>query len=256
MADIALTSDGLDCPNINFAEQGSDPATPAGSRWRLYFKAGGLYAMGDDGVPVGPFAVSGSAGSVVVREVDGSPTEPATVIEFPNGTLTEPSAGISRYTPAEAGVGLYDAYVCVADEKAQNTDGGTFTAGAWQKRDLQTERADTAGIASLASNQLTLAAGTYRCLIVCPAIAVGANQARLYDTTGAAVLVLGQNAYGVSTNPHQEVSAIQGRFTIGVESVLEVQHRCTSTQATNGYGVKANFGTEVYTVAEFWRETA
>ncbi len=38
---------------------------------------------------------------LAVREVDGSPTETEPVaLEFPNGTLTEPSTGVVRYTPA------------------------------------------------------------------------------------------------------------------------------------------------------------
>ena len=37
---------------------------------------------------------------LAVREVDGTPTETEpTALEFPNGTLTEPSAGVVRYTP-------------------------------------------------------------------------------------------------------------------------------------------------------------
>jgi hypothetical protein len=37
---------------------------------------------------------------LTVREVDGSPTETEPIaLEFPNGTLTEPSAGVVRYTP-------------------------------------------------------------------------------------------------------------------------------------------------------------
>lgn len=37
-------------------EQGSDPATPAAGKWKLYFKAGGLYLIDDAGVVIGPLA--------------------------------------------------------------------------------------------------------------------------------------------------------------------------------------------------------
>jgi len=47
---------------------------------------------------------SGGGSALTVREVDGTPTEtPTTAIEFPNGTLTEPSAGVVRYTPSGGG---------------------------------------------------------------------------------------------------------------------------------------------------------
>lgn len=39
----------LSTDNHRFAEQGSNPSTPAAGFWRVYFKADGLYIMGDDG---------------------------------------------------------------------------------------------------------------------------------------------------------------------------------------------------------------
>lgn len=48
-------------PYMTFEEEGSDPATPASGNWRLYFKAGGLYAVDDGGTVIGPFGTSGSS---------------------------------------------------------------------------------------------------------------------------------------------------------------------------------------------------
>ena len=62
-----------------------------------------------------------------------------------------------------------DGYILIRDEKASGTTGGTFTSGAWQTRDLNTEVVDTGNHASVATNQITLAAGTYRFRIVAPA---------------------------------------------------------------------------------------
>jgi hypothetical protein len=156
---------------------------------------------------------------------------------------------------ADSSSGLYDAYVCIRDEKAQNTKGGTFTSGGWRTRDLTVEAADTANIASLASNQITLEAGTYRCLIACPAYQVNRHQARIQDITAGATLLTGQCAYsGEASVGTVSTSVIQGRFTLAVQSVLEVQHQGQATFADRGFGVECNFGAEVYTVAEFWRE--
>ena len=152
--------------------------------------------------------------------------------------------------------GIYDAYVCVRDKKTQNTHGGTFTSGDWRTRDLNEELADIAGIASVASNQITLEAGTYRCLIYAPAYAVNSHQAILYNVTTAAVLVVGTSTFAYQVHYVQNRSIISGRFTLTNTSVLEVRHRCSATQATTGWGTAANYTDEIYTVVELWREAS
>lgn len=165
-------------------------------------------------------------------------------------------AGNSQWEPASAsGAGFYNAYVCVRDKKAQNTAGGTFTSGAWRTRDLADEQADAAGIASIASNQITLAAGTYRCLISCPARQVNDHQARLYNITDTAVLLDGSHIHAGSGGGVHNRSLIAGRFTLAAQKTLEVQHRCSLSRSDYGYGNLANFTDEIYTIAEFWRET-
>lgn len=144
-------------------------------------------------------------------------------------------------------------YVHVQDRKVQNTPGGAFTFGAWRTRDINDEVTDTAGICTIAGNQITLEAGTYRCAIYCPAYLVNQHQAQLYDTTGTAVLVLGQNAHSRTAADGASVAVVRGRFTLAIASALEVQHRCTTTQAVNGFGPQCNWGDEIYTIAEFWR---
>jgi hypothetical protein len=47
---------------------------------------------------------------------------------------------------------------------------------------------------------------------------------------------------------------IRGRFTLSVQSVLEIQHQVESARGANGYGIAGNFAQEIYTVAEFWKE--
>lgn len=45
---------------------------------------------------------SEAGGSITAREVDASPSVAASVIEFPNGTLTDQGGGVARYTPTAA----------------------------------------------------------------------------------------------------------------------------------------------------------
>jgi len=147
------------------------------------------------------------------------------------------------------------AYVQVRDEKTQNTQGGNFTSGAWRTRTLNTESADTGAVCTLASNQITLDAGTYVCRISCPAGYCGKHQARLQNVTDATTVLVGTSEYSGSANTDlvQSHSFISGEFTIGASKALEVQHQCLTTRNTDGFGVAANFTTEVYTVAEFWK---
>ena len=149
-----------------------------------------------------------------------------------------------------------DPYVLVSDTKAQNAAGGTFTAGAWRTRDINTEDVDTGNLCSVAANQITLDAGTYRFRIACPAYDVGRHQARLYNITGSSVIKDGASMFSSAGTPASvDVSLIVGRVTLAVQTVLEIQHRCETTSGSvSGFGVACNFAAETYTIAEFWKE--
>jgi len=167
-------------------------------------------------------------------------------------TATEVQTALEELDSAVTSSGFYDAYVKVSDVKASGTAGGTFTSGSWQTRDINTEDNDGEAIASISSNQVTLPAATYECEIRCPARRCEQNQARLYDTTGAVVLVLGCSSESAYVDDVQ-YSFISGEFTLSASSVLEIQHRCKSTRAGDGFGEAASWGDEVYTTAIFRR---
>jgi len=149
-------------------------------------------------------------------------------------------------------------YVLVRDQKAAGTNGGTFTAGAWQVRDINTEVFDAGGICSIASNRITLAAGTYECRIAAPAYRVGQHRAKLYNFTDSADVAEMYSNTGFTGDASQNVhdmAVITGKFTIAANKELEIQHYGTVTVATSGYGVAANIDSlgEIYTVCEFWK---
>jgi hypothetical protein len=147
-------------------------------------------------------------------------------------------------------------YILIRDEQTSGTGGGTFTSGSYQTRTLNTEVHDTANLASVASNQITLAAGTYRCRIVAPAFRCGDHKAKLYNVTDSADVIIGTSALAqTGANTTTSYSFIVGRFTIAATKVLEVRHRASTTQASNGFGSAVSFGdVEVYTVVELWLE--
>jgi hypothetical protein len=146
-------------------------------------------------------------------------------------------------------------YIHLQDRKAQNTDGDTATAGNWFTRVLNTECLDTGNNCSLASNKFTLAAGTYDIRAVVPGFGCNHFQARLYNSTDAAVVadtranhIYGSPAYSInfptSATAH---SIIEGRFTLEAAKELTIQMQVSASRSTDGLGVAGNFATEIYT---------
>lgn len=147
-------------------------------------------------------------------------------------------------------------YVCIEDQKAQNTDGGTFTSGAWQTRPLNTEVSDSQGLSSLAANQVTLAAGTYRVRASAPGHQVVRHQARLQNVTAGTTLLTGTSESTATGAINPTRSFIGGPITVAASQALELQHRCSTTMNTSGFGIACNLTTEVYSRIEFWKEVA
>jgi len=127
--------------------------------------------------------------------------------------------------------------------------------GSFETRDINTVDDDPQSIVSISSNQITLAAGTYRCLISCPAVESLRHKARLQNITAASTLLEGTSEFsGTLTGFHVTRSLIVGRFTVAAGQMLEIQHQVGAAN-TDGFGKASGFGaSEVYTIAEFWRE--
>lgn len=145
-------------------------------------------------------------------------------------------------------------YIHLQDQKTQNTAGGTFTSGSLQTRTLNTEVQDTDNLCSLSSNQFTLAAGTYFMLAFLPCFKVNRNYGILYNVTGSATLITGRPAFNgvAATNPVTD-AIVSGPFTVAASQALELQHQCATTKTTNGFGLEANFATEIYADIHIWR---
>lgn len=170
--------------------------------------------------------------------------------------LTADAASTNGIKWAAAGSGSgYLGYISVQDQKTANTAGGTFTSGSYVTRTLNTEVTDTNNDCSLAANQITLAAGTYECLIHAPGRAVNRHKARLRNVTDGTTVLVGSSAYcDAASGASSTDSVIVGRFTIAASKALEVQHQAQTTCPTNGLGVESNMSEiEVYTIVELRR---
>lgn len=142
----------------------------------------------------------------------------------------------------------------VADQQAAGAAGGTFTSGAWRTRVLNTEVVNEISGASLSSNQITLPPGDYEIWASAPAQKVDTHKAKLYDTTGAADLIVGTSERAWTTDNIQTASFVVGRFSLSATSAIELQHRSTWTQSSDGMGYPANVGAaEVYSEVMIWK---
>jgi hypothetical protein len=138
-----------------------------------------------------------------------------------------------------------------ADHKTQNTASGTFTTGAWRTRDLNTSVFNGITGCSLSSNQITLAAGTYAIIATGPAYDCNRHQLRLRNITDSTTTLTGDSNYLRSfADPSAGAANLSGAFTIAGTKVFELQHINQQTSTTNGFGVAANFTTEVYAMIQ------
>ena len=141
----------------------------------------------------------------------------------------------------------YPQTAIIADTKSQNTAGGTFTSGAWRTRTLNTEVSDLNNICSLSSDIFTLSSGTYLIEWIAPAYNVNRHQTRLYDTTNSSVIQYGGSNYANSSNAIENSSSGSAIVVISSNTGYKIEHQCGTTSSTQGLGVEANMGTEVYT---------
>jgi hypothetical protein len=127
----------------------------------------------------------------------------------------------------------------VTDQKSSGTNAGASLAGV-QARVFNTVDANTISGASLASNQITLPAGTYRVLGWAPAGNVGYHRARLYNVTDSANTILGSSENCTSASISdlvQTTSHLFGRFTIAGTKVFELRHYTSQVETNWGLGI-------------------
>lgn len=158
---------------------------------------------------------------------------------------------------ASGGAGAFSgALLHIRDEKSEGTDGGTFTSGAWRKRDLNTVLTNEISGASLSSSQITLPAGTYYISAEAPYYKTDPanHKIKLWNSTNSVDILVGTSMKGGSALDATTRSKLYGRFTISSEKVIELQHRTSSTSNNTGFGGASTLGAvEVYTVVQIWK---
>jgi len=153
-------------------------------------------------------------------------------------------------------------FVIVADQKTAGTSGGTFTAGAWRTRDLNTVVSDPAGLVgsgiTLASNRVTLPAGKWLIEASAPALACDGHKTRLYNITDSSVIAHGTTEQVTAPGTGDQVqtrSQLVCTMTLAATKTFELQHVAISTSiagigfgVASDYGLGANNGVETYAI--------
>jgi hypothetical protein len=142
----------------------------------------------------------------------------------------------------------------VWDQKTTNVAAGDSDSAIDQTRELNQFNDPDNIIVSLSSNQITLDAGTYMIDAAVPGDGCNFFVSWLYDTTGSATLLNGTSCLSYTGDRLPIHSLIRGRFTIGVQSTIEIRFRCSTSQL-NGLGRAANISghPEIYTSATIYK---
>lgn len=133
----------------------------------------------------------------------------------------------------------------VKEVQSQGVEGGTFTSGLDVVRVLNTVN-DPNSMLALATNQITLQAGTYFILASVPGYGCGTHVAWWRNVTDGVDTIVGSSANASNTNPDTNESKVMDVFVITAEKVFELRHRCGTTMATSGLGKATNIKQEVY----------
>lgn len=131
--------------------------------------------------------------------------------------------------------------VQVSDQKPSGTDGGTFTGGSYQTRELNTLKGDKS-FCSLDSNVLTLAKGSYSFNGYATAQGVNRNKARLQNTTDNTTAIVGSPEVTSSGDNTSQQSLINDSFIINKTTNFELQHRCNTSGSGDGFGQGSSYG--------------
>ena len=134
------------------------------------------------------------------------------------------------------------------ETQASGTEGGTFTSGSYVKRTLNTTVVNTITSCTLTSSVISLPAGTYQVTSFVPCFNVANNKSRLRNTTAGTDIAMGTSMYAPGGTV---TSKVQTTFTLASTANIELQHRCSTTGTTNGFGVASGYSdSEVYSTIQ------
>lgn len=151
-----------------------------------------------------------------------------------NGAVNQPGASATQQVTR------------IWEQQPVGTNAGTFTAGAWQVRNLNRISTSDPSI-SLSGNQFTIGPGKYDILIAAPGYRVGNHQARLQNVTDGVTATYGASVFSSSSISTVSISVMGMPLVLLKPTTFQLEHQCTITEANDGFGIAAGIGAaEVY----------
>lgn len=133
----------------------------------------------------------------------------------------------------------------ISDIKSSGTNGGTFTSGSWQTRDLNVLEGDSSFISIDNISAFTLDSGIYQINANAPAKQVDGHQIRLYDTTNSQMISVGTVIRSATASPNSILNSV---FQINSPTTFVIQHRCEDTNSSlDAMGVGVSWGSSIFT---------
>jgi hypothetical protein len=169
--------------------------------------------------------------------------------DFTNVTLSSAYLVINASkSPTLAAVPQLQSRVAYLSEvQASNTNGGASVATTWTTRTLNTLVDNTGIVKSLASNTITLDAGTYAVRASSPQNSTNGHKCRIRNTTDGITLVVGETAYNSTSGSFNSPAILEGEFTLTSTKTIALQYYSVIAQGTNGLGIASSSGeSEVY----------
>lgn len=130
--------------------------------------------------------------------------------------------------------------IYVVHQAAKNIYSGGYTSGDWAPRPLTDILTDETGAVSLASNALTMPAGTYDFLILMHAYGVDYTAIRIVTDPGGTPTPIYSRSmvYYSGADDHGYQASAQGRFVLTAESDIQLQMQSTTTKSIQGMGLR------------------
>lgn len=144
--------------------------------------------------------------------------------------------------------------VILSDQKSSGMDGGTFTSGVYQTRDLNTLEEDDE-ITNLDANQFMLLGGaTHEIDARCPVRGtVNTHKSRVFNFDDSVLALQGSSAFAGAADDAND-STIKGSIIKDKSKTYELQHRCQTSRSGQGFGIGSSYGdNEVYSVIKITR---
>ncbi len=126
--------------------------------------------------------------------------------------------------------------VLVQDRKPDTIAGGGNAAGV-NVRVLNSAPINEITGFSLASNQITLPAGTYYIKGRAPCYKIDRTVCDFYNVTDGTLAIQGENCYAANSGSTQIDATFEGTITIAATKTFEVRHWTQTVRATNGLGI-------------------